>query len=363
MAIEILTSNGFMPFAGVKRSTASSLVKVCFTHSSLICTLNHQLQTPSGYIEARSLKPRDRVNPNERVVSIALLEKDEYVYDPVDVFGGNHYISNGVVSHNCKFFGSSDTLISGSKLQKLTFCEPISGDEYFKVYSRPQEKGSYVITVDVSEGIGKDFSVVSVIDVTEKPFRQVAKYRSNIIPPLMLADVVYRIATMYNSGVVIVETNSVGGQVSNSLWFDYEYENMLTTKVKVAENREFGGARAEVGVRTTPKTKLVGCSQLKALIEGDTLIIQDFETVQELTTFVKNGKKFEATKNKNDDVVMSLVLFAWFTTQLNFSEMVDVNVRTLLRDNLNAQDEYQAVVGFFDDGIEAPEIHLNQGFY
>lgn len=263
----------------------------------------------------------------------------------------------------CEFLGSSDTLISGSKLQKLFHMEPINKDLFYRIYEAPQKDHSYVVTVDTAEGIGKDYSVVTVIDVTNKPFTQVAVYRSNIIPPLMLADVAFTIGTSYNQGVIVVETNSVGAQVAQSLWHDYEYENMLTTKTSQSENKEFGGARAEIGVRTTTKTKLIGCSTLKALIEGDTLIIRDLSTIMELTTFIKKGKKYEAEKNKTDDIVMSLVIFSWFTSQPYFLDMVDLNMRELMRNNLASQEDYQAVIGFMDDGTGLGFDDDNSGFF
>jgi len=259
----------------------------------------------------------------------------------------------------CQFLGSSDTLISGNKLQKLTYDEPTyEVPPYWVVYDDPVPGGSYVCTVDVSEGIGKDYAIVTVIDVSQKPFLQVAKYRSNVIPPLMLSDVAFKIATTYNNAALLVENNSIGQQVTNSLWFDYEYENLVTTKIKNLETKEADGGRVEIGVRTTVKTKAIGTSMLKTLIESDTLIIRDYETVAELSSFIKKGSKYEAEKNKTDDIVMSLVLFAWFTTQPNFEESVNVNMRNLLRQRLDAQDEMNMVWGFLDDGLDEEDSGL-----
>lgn len=253
----------------------------------------------------------------------------------------------------CEFFGSENTLISGKKLQKLTFNDPIKGDEHFAFYEMPIQDHSYVVTVDTSEGIGLDYSVVSVIDVSARPFKQVMRYRCNTIPPLMLAQVAYKIGMMYNEAAMVVETNSVGGQVANSLWYDFEYENLVRAIVKRTENMENLSGKSEIGIRTTTKTKLVGCSTLKMLIESDSLMIQDYETVAELTTFIKetNGK-FQAEKNKFDDIVMSLVMFAWFTAQPNFEEAANLEMRSTLRENLEKQDDLRMVWGFVDDGTE-----------
>ena len=254
------------------------------------------------------------------------------------------------------FLGSSDTLLSGAKLQQLTYLEPLrilGENRDFRIYNEPEEGRSYVCTVDVAEGIGKDYSVISTIDVTEMPFRQVAMMRSNIMDPLLLAGLAYKTGMMYNQAVVIVETNSIGKQCVDALWFDYEYENLLISKTQKAENKIAGGKQQEIGVRTTRRTKLLGCSGLKSLIESDQLIVQDFDTVSELASFIKKGTSFEAEKGKTDDIVMSLVIFAWFANQPYFHEMVDVNVRRMVSDNLLHQEEYNVAFGFLDDGTDS----------
>lgn len=253
---------------------------------------------------------------------------------------------------NCIFMGSSDTLISGHKLQQLTFDDPIEVDEQelYKVYEAPIEGHTYSATVDVGEGIGKDYSVISVFDITQQPYRHVAVYRNNIIPPLMLSDVVYKIAKKYNEAFVVVESNTVGKITADSLYYDFEYENMLTGSVKDSENVVSAGA-GHIGVRTTRKTKALGCSSMKAMIESDTLLTTDFMTVSELTTFIKKGNSFQAEEHKTDDIVMTLVIFSWFASQSYFEDVTNVNMRATIKENFaRLEDQQHLVFGFYDDG-------------
>lgn len=260
----------------------------------------------------------------------------------------------------CGFLGSSGTLISPQKLQQLTFLTPtrIIGDNRdFKIYEDPQPDHQYVLTADVSEGVGRDYSVISVIDVTKAPFKQVAMMRSNIMSPLLLADMINRTGLAYNGAVVVVESNTYGKQVTDCLWYDYEYDNMLITKPHQQDAKITGsGQKSQPGVKTSKKTKLLGCSSLKGLVESDQLIITDAETIFEFSTFIKKGTSYEADQGKNDDIIMSLVIFAWFAGQPYFSDMIDTNVRTLVRDNLLQQDEYTTAFGFLDDGMGDDEI-------
>jgi hypothetical protein len=118
------------------------------------------------------------------------------------------------------FLGSSSTLLSSSALELLTFQKPVStyGDNRdFKVYEQPDKSKLYCLTVDVSEGVGRDYSVVSVIDVTSTPYKQVAMMRSNIMAPLLLADLINRVGKEYNDAYVLIESNTYGKQTCDAL--------------------------------------------------------------------------------------------------------------------------------------------------
>lgn len=253
----------------------------------------------------------------------------------------------------CKFFGSSDTLISGSKLQQLTFLEPIRTDHIFNVYAEPEPGRNYVVAIDVSEGIGKDYSVINVFDITSQPYKQVAIYRNNIIPPIMLIDVAYKILSMYNDAFCIVELNGVGKIVADGLYFDLEYDNMLTTRSKLGGENVISDTGNTVGLKQTKKTKLIGCSSLKTMIESDTLLISDFMTVQELSTFVRKFNTYQAEEGKTDDIVMTLVMFCWFTAQPYFEDLTDVNMKDLIKSNyLKMEENNHLIFGFYDNGID-----------
>lgn len=354
-AYEILTENGFKAFSGVKRAKTNTLCDICFdTGVTIKSTLDHKFKTASGeFIFAQSLKPGDNVAPRGKVISIDIIENvDEYVYDIVDVLDGQHYLTNGITSHNCIFLGSANTLISTAKLQQLSFREPVAKDYYLNIYFFPEEEHNYVATVDVSEGIGKDYSVICIFDITTKPFNQVAIYRSNIIPPIMLPDIVYKMVKMYNDAYCIVETNGVGKIVADTLYHEFEYDNMLSSKVREGENIVAGFSEA-IGLRQTKKTKLTGASALKTLIESETLLIHDFTTVQELSTFIKKGVSYQAEDGKYDDTCMALLIFAWFTHQPYFQDITDENMRDLIKSNyLKTEENNHLIFGFYDDGIE-----------
>lgn len=256
---------------------------------------------------------------------------------------------------NCEFHGSSDTLISGDTLQSLVVNDPIKIDNHFKIYEFADKKKNYIVTADCSEGVGKDYSVCSVFDVTAQPYKHIAIYRDNMISPMLFAKVVFQIAMMFNEATLLVESNSIGTLVCNILWNDLEYENMLTTKLKDGDNVVSGSGRSIPGVRMTKRTKSLGCSQLKTFLESRSLILHDFDVINEFSTFVAKDNSYSAQKGKFDDCVMTFVLFAWFATESYFAEMVDSDVKGILRKRLEEMSENELLSLYYDDGTEDEE--------
>lgn len=354
MQFEVLTNTGFSKFGGViKRQPNKIYQLICENGHSLKCTHNHRLlNTSNEFQELSQLSIGDIIYTDKGYSKICSIDyiSDDNVYDLLDVHNGNCYYTNGILSHNCSFLGSSNTLIAGWKLQQLTFKTPIEtlSDKHWSVYEPPKTNNSYCMTVDVSEGLGQDYAVVSVFDVTAMPYKLVAVYRNNLIQPVSLTEVAFKAGTHYNNAYALIENNSIGKIVADSLFFDFEYENLFRTTSKHGET-DIGFGGHQPGIRTTSKTKALGCAQLKSLIESNSLIVEDFTAVSELSTFAIKGKSYAAEKGKTDDVVMTLVLFAWFTAQPYFSDMFDVDVRKQLRDTMDIDSNIGFM--FIDDGV------------
>jgi hypothetical protein len=256
--------------------------------------------------------------------------------------------------YGCNFYGSSGTLIDGETLARLVWEEPIKETDKIKVWEEPKEGHVYIATVDVSEGVGSDHSVIHITDITEMPYKQVCIFRDNRTIPFVLAEITERLAIKYNMAYIMVETNSVGAQVGWLLHQDYEYENVIITTVRAQENvlsGGFSGTNPDYGLRTTKKTKRIGCSNLKSLIENDVFLVRDFETINELQTFAQKGQSYEAEDGKFDDIVMTLVIFAWLTTQDYFKDLVDQDARGEVMERKMSQVEAELTpVGIIDDG-------------
>jgi hypothetical protein len=256
----------------------------------------------------------------------------------------------------CDFVGSTATLISSHKLKCLAYKTPLlKNDEGLCVYEEPKKENTYCICVDTARGQGKDYSAFVVIDMTTTPYKLVATYRNNTIAPMMYPNAVSTIGKQYNNAYVLIELNDIGGQVADILHSDLEYDNILQSSVKGRKGQVldggFGKGGSQLGIRTTTVTKRIGCATLKGLIEEDKLIIEDFNTINELSSFIAKRQSYEADDGHNDDLVMGLVMFAWMTTQPYFREMMDMNIREdLYGDKIKQMEEEMTPFGFIDDG-------------
>jgi len=271
------------------------------------------------------------------------------------------------VEFETEFIGSSATLVSGVKLRSLAFHNPLRTEEGLDVYKEPEKGRLYICTVDCSEGVGLDYQTINVIDVTEVPYKQVAKYRNNKLPLLFFPTIIYSLANRYNEAYVLIETNNVGQQVVDILHYDLEYENVYKIDHHHIKGQTISGGfkrASNFGIKTTKTVKKIGCANLKTLIESDKLIINDFDTIAELNTFTRQKDSYAADEGNNDDLVMGLVLFAWLTAQSYFKDSTNIDIRkVLLEENDMLGEEELVPVGIIDDGREEPVRDTNGDFW
>ncbi|QPI13948.1 large terminase protein [Serratia phage 4S] len=271
----------------------------------------------------------------------------ERLYNKADIFDDGYEWSSQTISgssieqfkqeHAAEFHGTSGTLISGMKLANMEWKEIHSEDKKWYQYKAPEEGHKYIATLDCAEGRGQDYHALHIIDVTQMPYEQVAVFHSNTTSHLILPDIVLKYLMDYNEAPIYIELNSTGVSVAKSLYMDLEYENVICDSL------------IDLGMKQTKRSKAMGCSTLKDLIEKDKLIINHKDTVAEFRTFSEKGVSWAAEEGYHDDLTMSLVIFAWLTTQTKFADFVDKDelrmANELFRQELeDMNDEYAPVV-------------------
>jgi len=261
------------------------------------------------------------------------------------------------VEFECEFLGSVNTLINPAKLRNLVYENPRTRNAGLDIYENVLKDHNYMITVDVARGLGNDYSAFIVFDITQFPYKVVAKYRNNEIKPMLFPNIIHNVAKGYNNAFLLVEVNDIGDQVASIIQYDLEYENLLMASMRgragQVVGQGFSGKKTQLGVRMTSAVKKLGCSNLKAMMEDDKLLTCDYEIISELTTFAQKHNSFEAEEGCNDDLAMCLVIFAWLVAQDYFKEMTDNDIRKrMYEEQKNQIEQDMAPFGFINDGLE-----------
>jgi hypothetical protein len=260
----------------------------------------------------------------------------------------------------CDFIGSAGTLIAGSKLKALSYNEPLTSSGGLDIYEQPIQGHEYLMTVDVSRGMKLDYSAFVLVDITGYPHKIVGKYRSNTIKPMLFPDIIVQVAKQYNNAWILAEVNDIGDQVASLIYYDMEYENLLMTAMRGRSGQVLGhgfsGGKTQLGLKMAKAPKRIGCSNLKQMVESDKLLFNDFNIINELTTFVEKRDSFSAEDGCHDDLVMCMVIYAWAVAQDYFKEMTDQSVREQLYEKDKDQLEedmspFGFVVGSGDEDV------------
>ena len=200
--------------------------------------------------------------------------------------------------------------------------------------------------------------------MTDVPYRMVGKYRNNKINPVLYPNIIHKVAKDYNDAYVLIEIN-ISEQVAYILHDELMYENIIfvnrTTNGQVVSGG-FGGGKVQFGVNTDKRVKRVGCHNFKAMLEEKKLIVNDVDTISEISTFIETRGSYAADEGYHDDLVMPLVLFGWLTTNSYFKELSlkDINLRKAMYEKqMLAIEEELTPFGFIDDGIQIENDHQN----
>ena len=244
------------------------------------------------------------------------------------------------------FFGTGDTLIGAETLMGLRAKKPseiLEGGNLL-IYQKPEKKHDYIMTVDVSKGRGQDYSTFNLIDISVRPFTQVAVYRNNTISPLLFPNIIYKYANLYNQAYVVVESNDQGSVVCNGLYHDLEYENVHVESTVKAN---------AIGIEINRKTKRLGCSAIKDILENNKLKIVDENTILEISTFIARGQSYQASDGNHDDLMMNLVMFGYFTSTQYFGDMTNINLKDMIfRKQMKEIEDDIVPFGFIDDASD-----------
>ena len=184
----------------------------------------------------------------------------------------------------------------------------ILDDASYKIFEEPDINNSYVIGVDVGEGIGRASSVAQILDITDlQNIKQVGVYSCNTIEPYHFANNLVKICNQWGNPPLLVERNNCGGQVIDALFHKHEYEKIVScSKISSTGN----STTRHLGILSHTNLRFSGVANMRYWTNTLQCVhINDIDTIKELETFIKypNGTYRKKNDNFYDDRVMGLV--------------------------------------------------------
>lgn len=208
-----------------------------------------------------------------------------------------------------EFLSSDDLLINTRVLQFMRYSTPQEVDRGFKIWKQPTQGKTYVIGVDLAEGLGKDFSTIQVVEL--ESMEQIMEYRNNKINETQLYNALKYIMTRIE-GIPLKQ-----GEVKPVIYWSFE-NNSIGAAMSVLyyndenfpENPELVSPDKKLGMNTSAKTKAMACRTLKKLIEKQkgNLKLNSELLIMELKNFIQKGGSFAAKNGATDDLVSAMLI-------------------------------------------------------
>ena len=222
----------------------------------------------------------------------------------------------------------------------------IDDDEVFIPINRKDEK--VVISVDISEGLGQDYSIMNIFKIAKKDMdliesqkagyksvtdfirlEQIGLFRSNLISVKQLAEILYILAFEYfnpDNVKIVLELNNYGNTLLAELPHVFDGNNQYGSSIFFRYKHRADATEEKVGLKVGEnKNMMVKDYQDLMISKGFT--INNEETVREITTFVKHtttaGNTRYAADVGHDDCVMTIVNTSSIFTKNDFKEMVE----------------------------------------
>jgi hypothetical protein len=222
----------------------------------------------------------------------------------------------------------------------------VDDDELFTPIRRKEYK--VVLSVDISEGLGQDYSVINIFRITPKNretielqkgnyksivdfFRleQIGLYRSNIISIKQLAELLYLICFEYfnpENIKVVLELNNYGNTLLAEMPHVFDGNNDYGSSIFVRYKHRIDSQEEKVGLKVGENKNLL-VKDYQDLMYSKGFAINNEDTIREITTFVKHtttaGNTRYAADVGHDDCVMTIVNTTSIFGKNEFKEMVD----------------------------------------
>lgn len=141
--------------------------------------------------------------------------------------------------YECEFINTGTSSLNEDVYNRLKeeLGEPVETlmDGKYKIWHLPSADRIYIAGVDVGEGVGGDYSVIKILDITDlNEIIEVAEYYDNTISVSEFSNLLHDILGHWGNPLVAIERNNQGGQVADRLGNDYGYPKMVNWGSRLA---------------------------------------------------------------------------------------------------------------------------------
>ena len=258
---------------------------------------------------------------NEAIIDELLRAKKNYVFEEIEEFKGKLRFSY----EDLKWIDDDDVFL------------PIKRKDY-----------KIVLSVDISEGLGQDYSIINIFKVSEKPkeliesqknsyksivdfFRleQIGMFRSNFVSVKQLSEILYLIAFEYfnpENVKIVLELNNYGNTLLAEMPHVFDGNNNYGSSIFVRYKHRVDSPEEKIGLKVGENKNMM-VKDYQDLMFSKGFVITNEDNIREITTFVKHtttaGNIRYAADVGHDDTVMTIVNATSFYHKHEFREMVE----------------------------------------
>ena len=258
---------------------------------------------------------------NEAIIDELLRNKKNYIFEEISEF---------------------------DKKIKFSYSDLKFVDDYELFIPLKRKEYKVVISVDISEGLGQDYSVINIfrinnktkeiIDIQKNNYKslvdffkldQIGIFRSNIISIKQLSELLYLICFEYfnpENVKVVLELNNYGNTLLAEMPHVFDGKNDYGSSIFVRYKHRIDSNEEKVGLKVGENKNLM-VKDYQELMYSKGFGINNEDTIREITTIVKHittaGNTKYAADVGHDDCVMTIVNTTSIFKKNEFKEMID----------------------------------------
>lgn len=204
-----------------------------------------------------------------------------------------------------------------------------------------------IISVDISEGLGQDYSVINILKISLKDMEliekqklsytsivdffcleQVGVFRNNYVSIKQLSEILYMICFELfdpENVKVVLELNNYGGTLLAEMPHVFEGDNQYGSSIFFRYKHRVDATEEKIGLKIGENKNLI-IKDYQELMFKKGFKLNNPETINEITTFVKHETsagniRYAADGSANDDLIMSIINSSTSFKKLHFTEM------------------------------------------